>query len=58
MLGDSHSGSVVSVERRSRFPLMVHAGFSMIVLATASVLSAGLLSTFWQVPSDSGRHPV
>ena len=46
MLGDSRNGSVVSVERRGRFPLMVLAEFSTIVLATASVLSAGLLPTF------------
>ena len=58
MLGDSRSGSVVSVERRGRFPSMVLAEFSVIVLATASVLSAGWLSTFWQVLSDSVRHPV
>ena len=57
VLGDSHSGSVASVERWGRFPSMVLAEFFAIVLATASVLSAGWLSTFWQVPSDSGRHP-
>ena len=56
VLGDSHSDSAVSVERRGRFPSMVLAEFSAIVLSTASVLSAGWLSTFWQVPSDTGRH--
>jgi len=56
VLGDSHSDSAVSVERRGRFPSMVLAEFSAIVLSTASVLSAGWLSTFWQIPSDSGRH--
>ena len=58
MLGDSRSGSVVSVKRRGRFPSMVIAEFSRIVLATASVLSAGWLSTFRQIPSDSGRNLV
>ena len=58
VFGDSRSGSVVSVECRGRFSSMVHAEFSAIVLATASVLSAGWLSTFWQVLSAGGRHPV
>ena len=58
MLGDSHSGSVVSVERRGKLPPMVLVEFSAIVLVTAFVLSAGWLLVFWQVPSDSGRHPV
>ena len=40
MLGDSHSGSVVSVECPGRFPSMVLAEFSTIILVTASVLSA------------------
>ena len=40
VLGDSHSGSVVSVEHQGRLPLMVLSEFSAIVLATASVPSA------------------